>query len=120
VWLFGNNTDYMGQTLKTDPMFQLDAHLTRDFTEHFWGALDLAWYNGGQATVNGVSGTKLNNVGAGLTLGYTVNDNLNLTVGYKSTFNSSNAGDLRMDGFMISFVYGWHPLIEGMKRLKSE
>jgi len=34
VWLFGNNNDYVGQTLKTDPMFQLDAHLTRDFTEH--------------------------------------------------------------------------------------
>jgi len=28
VWLFGDNTDYVGQTLKTDPLFQLDAHLT--------------------------------------------------------------------------------------------
>jgi hypothetical protein len=121
VWLFGDNTDYVGgQRLKTDPMFQLDAHLTRDFTERFWGAIDFAWYNGGQATVNGVSGTKLNNVGGGLTLGYSINDNLNLTVGYKSTFNSNSPGDLRMDGFMISLVYGWHPLIEGMKRLKSE
>jgi hypothetical protein len=25
-----------------------------------------------------------------------------------------------MDGFMISLVYGWHPMIEGMRRLKSE
>ena len=33
VWIFGDNSDYVGQTLKTDPMFQLDAHLTRDFTE---------------------------------------------------------------------------------------
>ncbi|MCK7481112.1 MAG: hypothetical protein M0C28_30840 [Candidatus Moduliflexus flocculans] len=32
MWLFGDNNDYVGQTLKTDPMFQLDAHLTRDFT----------------------------------------------------------------------------------------
>ena len=120
VWLFGDNTDYMGQRLKTDPMFQLDAHLTRDFTEHFWGALDLSWYSGGQASINGVAGTKLNNVGGGLTLGYKVNDNMNLTVGYKSTVNDSAPEDLRMDGFMISIVYGWHPLIEGMKRLKSE
>ena len=50
VWLFGDNNDYVGQTLKTDPLFQLDAHLTRDFTEHFWGSLDVAWYSGGQAT----------------------------------------------------------------------
>jgi hypothetical protein len=120
VWLFGNNNDYLGQTLKTDPMFQLDAHLTRDFTEHFWGSLDAAWYNGGQATVNGVAGEKLNNLGVGLTLGYQINDNLNLTFGYKSTVNDNAPGDLRMNGFMLSLVYGWHPMIEGMRRLKSE
>jgi len=120
VWFFGDNNNYVGQTLKTDPMFQVDAHLTRDFTEHFWGSLDAAWYYGGQASINGVSGEKLNNLGVGLTLGYTINDNLNLTVGYKSTVNDSDPGDLRMDGFMVSLVYGWHPLIEGMKRLKSE
>jgi hypothetical protein len=120
VWLFGNNNDYLGQTLKTDPMFQVDAHLTRDFTEHFWGSLDAAWYNGGKASINGVAGEKLNNLGVGLTLGYQINDNLNLTFGYKSTVNDNAPGDLRMNGFMISLVYGWHPLIEGSRRLKSE
>jgi len=120
VWLFGDNNDYVGQTLKTDPMFQLDAHLTRDLTEHFWGSLDAAWYTGGRASINGVAGEKLNNVGVGLTLGYTINDNLNLTVGYKSTINDSAPGDLRMDSFMVTLVYGWHPLLEGSRRLKGE
>jgi hypothetical protein len=121
VWLFGNNNDYVGQTLKTDPLFQLDAHLTRDFTERFWGALDASWYNGGKASINGVEGTKLNNWGVGLTLGYQVNENLNLTVGYKSTLNSSSDPTaLRMDNFMVTLVFGWHPLLEGARRLKSE
>lgn len=120
VWLFGDNTDYVGTTMKTDPMYQLDAHLTRDFTEHAWGSLDASWYSGGQATINGVKGSKLNNLGVGLTLGYTVNDNLNLTIGYKSTVNDNAAGDLSMDSFMVTLVYGWHPLIEGSKRLKGE
>lgn len=120
VWVFGDNTDYLGTTMKTDPMYQLDAHLTRDFTEHAWGALDASWYSGGQATINGVKGSKLNNLGVGLTLGYTVNDNLNLTVGYKSTVNDNATGDLSMDSFMVTLVYGWHPLIEGSKRLKGE
>jgi len=121
VWMFGDNTDYVGQTLKTDPMFQLDAHLTRDFTEQLWGSLDMAWYSGGQASINGITqGNKLNNLGLGLTLGYTINDNLNLTFGYKSTVNDNAPGDLQMDSFMISLVFGWHPLVEGMKRLKSE
>jgi hypothetical protein len=120
VWLFGTNSDYVGQTLETDPMFQLDAHLTRDFTEHVWGALDASWYSGGQSTINGVAGEKLNNLGVGLTFGYTINDNLNLTFGYKSTVNDSAPTDLQMDNFMVTLVYGWHPLIEGSRRLKSE
>ena len=121
VWMFGDNTDYFGgQTLKTDPLFQLDAHLTRDFTQNIWGALDATWYNGGQASVNGVAGQKLNNVALGLTLGYTINDNINLTLGYKATVNDSAPGAIQMDAFMVSLVFGWHPMVEGMKRLKSE
>jgi hypothetical protein len=120
VWLFGDNNDFVGKKLKTDPMFQLDAHLTRDFAERIWGALDLTYYKGGGSTINGVAGGKLNNVGVGLTLGYTVNENMNLTFGYKSTVNDSAPTDMRMDGFMVTLVFGWHPTIEGMRRLKSE
>ena len=119
VWLFGDNTDYVGKTMSTDPMFQLDAHLSRDLAERFWVALDGTWYTGGQATIGGVEGEKLNNVGVGLTLGFQVNDNLNLTFGYKSTVNDDDPTDLRMDVFMATLVYAWHPVIEGMNRLKS-
>jgi hypothetical protein len=70
---------------------------TRDFTEHFWAALDGSWYTGGQASVNGVTGEKLNNLGFGFTVGYQINDNLDLTCGYKSTVNDGAPGDLRMD-----------------------
>jgi hypothetical protein len=121
VWLFGSNNDFEnGKTLKTDPMFQLDAHLTRDFTEHIWGAADFTWYKGNGSTIDGVDAGKLNNVAVGLTLGYTINQNLNLTVGYKSTVNDSAPTDMRMDGFMVTLVFGWHPMVEGMRRLKSE
>jgi len=120
VWLFGDNTDYVGKTLETDPLFQIDAHLTRDFTAHLWGSLDATLYNGGKATVDGVEGEKLDHYGFGLTLGYQINDNLGLTFGYKSTANDSAPDDLQMDVFMISLVSGWHPMIEGSKRLQSE
>ena len=49
-----------------------------------------------------------------------VNDNVGLTVGYKSTVNDSAPTALRMDNFMVTLVFGWHPIIEGAKRLKSE
>jgi hypothetical protein len=73
-----------------------------------------------QATVDGVEGEKLDHYGFGLTLGYHINDNLGLTFGYKSTANDSAPDDLQMDVFMISLVYGWHPIIEGSKRLQGE
>jgi len=120
VWIFGTNDNYVGQTLKSDPMFQLDAHLTRDLTERFWGSLDAIYYSGGGASINGVQGKALNNFGAGLTLGYHLNDNFNLTFGYKSTINDNAPDALRMDSFMVSLVYGWHKILEGSRRLKGE
>ena len=120
VWFFGTNDDFVGKTLSTDPMFQVDAHLTRDFTERIWGSLDGVWYTGGKATIDGVEGDKLDNLGIGLTLGYHINDNLSLTVGYKSTINDKAPGDVQMDGFMVSLVAGWHPLVEAAKRLSGE
>jgi hypothetical protein len=120
VWLFGDNTDFVGETLETDPLYQVDAHLTRDFTAHLWGSLDATMYNGGKATIDGVEGEKLDHYGFGLTLGYQINDNLGLTFSYKSTASDNAPDDLQMDVFMISLVSGWHPIIEGSKRLQSE
>jgi len=120
VWFFGNNTNYGGKTLKTDPIFQLDGHVTRDFTERLWGALDGTWYKGGKSSIDGVEGAALDNVAVGFTLGYQINENVSLTFGYKSTVNDSDPGALQMDGFMVSLVAGWHPLIEGVRRLKGE
>jgi hypothetical protein len=79
--------------------------------------LPAVWFFGDN---DGASGEKLDNFGFGLTLGYQVNNNLNLTFSYMSTVNDDAPGDLRMDKFMVSLVFGWHPLIEGSKRLKEE
>jgi hypothetical protein len=37
-----------------------------------------------------------------------------------STLNDNAPGDLRMNNFKVSLVYAWHPMVEGMRRLKSE
>ena len=120
VWLFGTNDNFVGQTFSTDPLFQLDAHFTRDLTDHLWASFDTAWFNGGAATINGVSGDKRNDVAIGFTAGYHINDNLGVTLGYKSTVNDSAPDALRMNQFMVSAVFGWHKIIEGMKRIKHD
>lgn len=120
LWMFGDNTDFVGSTLSTDPMFELESHLTRDFHKDLWGSLDMTWITGGEASIDGVSGEKNEMIGAGFTLGYHLNENIQLTAGYMTSLNDDEPTDLRMDNFKISLIFGWHPLIEGMKRLESE
>ena len=121
LWLFGDNTDFMGETLSTDPTFQLESHLTRDLTGSLWASLDATWKTGGESTVgDGEEGDSIDTLGVGFTLGYQVNDNLGFTVGYISSVNDSDPGDLQMDIFRVSLTYGWHKIIEGQKRLHAE
>ncbi len=117
VWLFGDNTDFVGHRLSTDPKFQIEGHLTRDFHQDLWGSLDMNYMAGGQSSIDGECGEDLDMLGLGFTLGYHINDNIQLTAGYMATVNDSAPTDLRMDSFKLSLVFGWHPLVEGMKRL---
>ena len=119
VWFFSDNNDFIGQTLETKPMFQVEGHLTRDFMEKFWGSLDFIWYSGGESKIDTLNIPQLNNFGIGSTLGYQINDNMQLTIAYISTINDSEPEDLKMDAFRITFICGWHKLIEGMNRLKG-
>jgi hypothetical protein len=120
VWFFSDNTDFVGKTMETKPKYQLEAHLTRDFMERIWGSLDVISYTGGKSTIDGVEGSSLSNLGMGGTLGYQINDNMQLTLSYNTTVNDKNPEDLKMDGFRFTLLYGWHPLVEGMRRLKGE
>ncbi|HRI59663.1 MAG TPA: transporter [Saprospiraceae bacterium] len=120
VWFFGDNDDFLGQKMETEPMYQVEGHLTRDFMERMWGSFDVVWYSGGKATIDGVEGTALNNIGVGGTLGYQINDNMQLMLAYSSTVDDQQPDDLKMDGFRLTVLYGWHKLVEGMHRLKKE
>ena len=120
VWLFSDNTDFVGKTMSTEPMFQLEAHLSRDFMERLWGSIDLISMSGGAATIDGVEGNALSNLGLGGTVGYQINENMQLNLSYNSTINDKASTDLKMDGFRMTLLYGWHPLVEGMRRLKGE
>ena len=66
--------------------------------------------------VGALAGEDLDEVGMGITYGYQINDNLSPTVSYMATVEDG-PGDLDMGEFRISLAYGWHQLIEGMKRL---
>jgi len=117
VWLFAENDDFMGQKLENDPMWQLEAHLTHDFTPSFFGSLDLLYRGGFQSEVNGVEvGDELDIGNLGFTLSYQVTDNLSIRTGFSS--NVFGDDDLDNSILRLQFVYGWHRDFENMKKLQ--
>jgi hypothetical protein len=119
VWILGANDDFMGQELENDPLWQVEAHVTHDFTRTFYGSLDLLYRRGFQSDINGVSvGEELDVGNVGLTLNYQITDNFVV----RSGFSSNVFGDDGLDNSLlrIQFVYGWHRLMENLKKLKGQ
>lgn len=118
VWLFDDNDDFLGQKLENDPMWQLEAHLTKDFTPNFYGSLDALYRNGFKSKINGVKLGDDIEVGAlGFTLNYQLNDNCAIRTGYSS--NVFGDSDLDTSMFRLQIVFGWHAAMENLKKLQS-
>jgi hypothetical protein len=119
VWLFAENDEFVGQKLENDPMWQIEAHLTHDFTRSFFGSLDLLYRGGFQSEINGVKvGDKLNVGDLGFTLNFQATDNINIRTSYSS--NVFGDSDLDTSLIRIQFVYAWHRLTENLKKLTKK
>ena len=119
VWLFAENDEFVGQKLENEPLWQVEAHLTHDFTRSFFGSLDLLYRGGFQSEINGVkAGGKVDIGDLGFTLNYQATDNINIRTSYSSNvFGDSN---LNTSLIRIQFVYAWHRLTENMKKLRKK
>jgi hypothetical protein len=116
IWLFADNDDFLGNNLENDPMWQIEAHLTYDFTAAFFGSLDILYRGGFQSEINGVEvGDELDIGNLGFTLNYQVTDNFVVRTGFSS--NVFGDGDLDSGVLRLQIVYGWHPSDENTKKL---
>jgi hypothetical protein len=119
VWLFAENDDFLGQKLENDPMWQIEAHWTHDFTRNFFGSLDLLYRNGFQSEIDGVDlGGDIEIGDLGFTLNFSVTDNVTI----RTSFSSNVFGDSDIDTSMVrlQFVYAWDRAIENLKKLGNE
>ena len=120
VRFFGKNNDHFGETIKQDPMFALEAHVTRDITKDAFISLDYNLVEGGDQTftdnATGALVEERGGLGAqsiGATFGYKVNDNLSLFVGHHQTIaESSNPFELRGSVTMIRLTWSWHDVLQ--------
>jgi hypothetical protein len=116
VWVFADNDDFMGQKLENDPILQLEAHLTNDFTPKFFGSIDLLYREGFQSKLDGVEvGDELDIGNLGFTLNYTATDNLTIRTGFSS--NVFGDSDLESSMVRIQFFFGWHRDFVNMDKL---
>ena len=116
VWLFTENDDFLGKKLENDPLWQLEGHLTHDFTTSFFGSLDVLYRGGFQSEIDGVEvGDELDIGDLGFTLNYQVTDNFVVRTGYSS--NVFGDGDLDNGVLRVQFVYGWQESVENLKKL---
>jgi len=118
VWLFEDNDDFMGQELENDPMVQLEAHITHDFTPSLFGSIDVLYRGGFQSEIDDVEvGHDVDIGNVGFTFNYQVTDNLAIRTGYSTNL----FGDHELDNslFRVQFVYSWHKASENMKKLVS-
>ena len=117
VWLFAENDDFVGQKLQNDPMWQLEAHWTHDFTRQFFGSIDLLYRNGFQSEIDGVNlGSDIEIGDLGFTLNFQVTENVTI----RTSFSSNVFGDSDIETSMIrlQFIYAWDMAIQNIRKLE--
>jgi hypothetical protein len=118
VWLFAENDDFVGQELKNDPLWQVEAHLTHDFTSRFFGSLDALYRGGFQSEIDGMEvGDDVDVGNVGFTFNFQVTDNVALRTSYLSNV----FGDDNLDNSILKmmFAYGWNRDNENAKKLRG-
>jgi hypothetical protein len=118
VWLFAENDEFVGHKLENDPLWQLEAHLTHDFSPTFFGSVDALYRTGFQSKIDGTeAGDELDVGNIGFTFNYQVTDNFTMRTGYSS--NVFGDDNLQNSIIRIQCVYAWHTANENAKKLRQ-
>ncbi len=107
VWLFTDNSDFFGDTTRTqDPIYSSQVHLRYRFRRGLWAALDANYWYGGEATIDGVGGDDLqDNSRFGLTVSWQVARGHSLRFAVSRGAFTRIGGDF--DSFGLAYGYTW-------------
>ena len=116
VFIFDKNDDFLGQDLENDPLYQVEVHLTHDFTRNFFASIDFMWREGFDSEIDGNSvGEKLKIMTLGFTGDVQITDNFGFRCSYHSNFIDDD--DFDADMIRFQFYYAWNDLLENVKAL---
>ena len=95
VIVYGDNTDPFGRADVTgqDPLWMVEAHVTRNFSRAFWGSLDAVYVYGGETLTDGVANDDTQrSLGLGATAFMALSKTSGLKVTYGETVSSNEYG----------------------------
>jgi len=101
-----NNQPFQGDTLKQDPIYNLQGHLIYNFGPGIWGALDTNYYTGGRTTTdNKIADNRQENWRVGATFAFPVSRQNSIKL-YGSTGVYSRTGS-NFDIVGIAWQFRW-------------
>jgi hypothetical protein len=88
LYLYTDNDDpFRADLREQDPLFVVESHLTRNFTERLWAGLDLRYQTGGATTTDGVSDrNRITSLAGGGTVGFQIAPFVQVFGGYGGIF----------------------------------
>jgi hypothetical protein len=104
---YTDNTDFnFGGTFAQDPVYSVQAHVTRSLQSGAWISLNSTYFTGGRTTVNGVRGATLQtNSRLGVTVALPIDRNNSVKLyGSAGTFTRTGAD---FNGIGIAWQYRW-------------
>ncbi len=124
---FGNDPRSGDIEIDQDPLYGLEVHLTRDITQQAFVSLDFSWLEGGEeARKDPATGAVLDETAGvdakllGATLGFEVNDHLNLFVTHMQTV-SEDSNSLNLSGSLTKVLlsWSWHDVLERVREFRG-
>jgi len=96
TWFTRNDEFFNGNTREQDPLYSLQAHVTRQLGRRAWGAVSATYYDGGHTSINGVEqGQKLAGTRLGLTFSLPVDPRNSIRLSAHSGLSARTGSDFK-------------------------
>ena len=106
AWIFGDNTDFLGETREQDPILSTEFHLVKRIRPGLWVSLDANFYVGGETRVNNEdAGDLQRNSRFGITGVFPLRRGHALRGSVSTGAVTRSGGDFEM--FSLAYIYVW-------------
>ena len=106
AWLFGDNTDFLGETREQDPILSTDFHLVKRIQPGYWVSLDANFYSGGRTGIGDILSDNLQrNSRIGITAVFPFKGGHALRASFSTGAVTESGGDY--DVYSVSYVRAW-------------